>query len=85
MSVVRTLVLHVLSRFLQACGLESARPCALLSTSVVFCVADSSCFIRLCAFMLYLVLCGMQLLFFIGCVLSRCHVLCEHVAYEFSH
>ncbi len=22
---------------------------------------------------------------FIGCVLSCCHVLCEHVAYEFSH
>ncbi len=37
------------------------------------------------AFMLCLVLCGSQLVFFIGCVLSCFHVLCEHVAYQFSH
>ncbi len=30
--------------------------------------------------MLYLVLCCTQLVYFIGCVLSCCHVLCEHVA-----
>ncbi len=48
-------------------------------------VARSSCFYRLRAFMLCLVLCGTQLVFFIGCVLSCCHVLCEHAAYEYSH
>ncbi len=32
-----------------------------------------------------LLLCGKQLVFFIGCVLSCCHVLFEHVAYEYSH
>ncbi len=36
------------------------------------------------AFMLCLVLCGTQLVYFIGCVLSCCRVLCEHVTYEFS-
>ncbi len=51
----------------------------------VFCgVARSSCYYRLRAFMLCLVLCGTQLVYFIGCVLSCCHVLCEHVDYEFS-
>ncbi len=54
-----------------------------LSTCVVFCTQFM--FYRLRAFMLYLVLCGTQLVFFIGCVLSCCDVLCEHVAYEFSH
>ncbi len=44
-----------------------------------------SCFYRLRAFMLCLVLCGTQLMYFIGCVLSCCHVLCEHAAYECSH
>ncbi len=39
---------------------------------------------RLCAFVLCLVLCGTQLVFFIGCMLSCCHVLCEHVAYDYS-
>ncbi len=34
--------------------------------------------------MLYLVLCGTQLVFFMGCVLSSCHDLCELVAFEFS-
>ncbi len=58
-----------------ACGLEFAQPCALLSTCVMFCVvARSSCFYRLRAFMLCIVLCGTQLVFFIGCVLSCCHV-----------
>ncbi len=71
--------------FVGVCGLEFARPHALLSTCVLLCFACSSCFSRLRAFMLYLVLCGTQLVYFIGCVLSCCHVLCEHVAYEFSH
>ncbi len=35
--------------------------------------------------MLWLVLCSTQLVFFIGCVLSCCHVLCEHVLIEFPH
>ncbi len=65
--------------------LEFARPRALLSTCVVFCVARSSCFYRLRAFMLCIVLCGTQLMYFIGCVLSCCHVLREHAAYEYSH
>ncbi len=66
-----------------ACGLEFALLRALLSTC--FGVARSSCFYRLRAFMLCLVLCGTQLMYFIGCVLSCCHVLCEHAAYECSH
>ncbi len=46
----------------------------------VFCfVARSSCFYRLRAFMLYLVLCGTQLVY------SLAYFLCEHVACEFSH
>ncbi len=51
----------------------------------LFGVAPSSCCFRLGAFMLRLVLCGTQLVYFFGCVLLCCHVLCEHVAYEFSH
>ncbi len=44
----------------------------------VFCVvARSSCFYRLRAFMLCLVLCDMQLVLFIRSLLSCCHVLCE--------
>ncbi len=81
---VRTLALHVLSRF--GSMQSRVRSATLLSTCVVFrVVARSSCFYRLRAFMLYLVLCGTQLVFFIGCVLSCCHVLCEHMAYEFSN
>ncbi len=72
---VRTLALH----FLSLCD------CALSCPRVFCCVACSSCFYRLRAFMLYLVLCGTQLVYFIGCMLSCCHVLCEHMAYEFSH
>ncbi len=69
-----------------ACG-SSSLGRALLSTCVVcVCgVARSSCSYRLCAFMLCLVLCGTQLVFFIGCVLSCCRVLCEHAAYEYYH
>ncbi len=50
---------------------------------VCFVVARSSCFYRLRAFMLYLVLCGTQLVY----SLAACFhvVLCEHVAYEFSN
>ncbi len=51
---------------------------------VLWC-AHSSCFYRLRAFMLCLELCGTQLVYFIGCVLSCGHVLCEHVAYDYSH
>ncbi len=59
---------------LWACGLKFTRPRALLFTCVVFCVvAHSSCFIG--CVMLCLVLCGTQLVFFMGCVLSCCHVL----------
>ncbi len=80
---VRTLALHFLS--LCECAVSSSLDCALSCPRVFSCVACSSCFYRLRAFMLYLVLCGTQLVYFIGCVLSCCHVLCEHVAYEFSH
>ncbi len=62
---VWTLALH----FLSLCD------CALSCPRVFCCVAHSSCFYRLRAFMLYLVLCGTQLVYFIGCMLSCCHVL----------
>ncbi len=80
---VRTLAFHFLS--LCECAVSSSLDCALSCLCVFCCVARSSCFYRLLAFMLYLVLCGTQLVYFIGCVHSCCHVLCEHVAYEFSH
>ncbi len=81
---IRTLTLHVL--VVWECGLKFSQPRVLLSTCVVFwCVAHSSCFYWLHAFMLCLVLCGTQLVFFIGCMLSCCRVLCEHPAYEYSH
>ncbi len=84
---VRTLALHVLSRFGSMWGLEFTQPHALLSTCVVICVVACSfvVFYRLHVFMLCLVLCGTQFVFFMGCVLSCCHVLCKHVAYEYSH
>ncbi len=50
---------------------------------VLWC-ACSSCFYRLHAFMLYLVLCGTQLVYFIVCVLSCCHGLCEQDLWVFS-
>ncbi len=37
------------------------------------------------AFVLYLVLCGTQLEYSLAACFHGCHVLCEHVAYEFSH
>ncbi len=67
------------------CAVSSSLDCVLFCPRVFCCVACSLCFYRLRAFMLYLVLCGTQLVYFIGCVLSCCHVLCEHMAYEFSH
>ncbi len=78
---VQTLAFHFLS--LCECAVSSLLDCALSCPPVFCCVARSSCFYRLRAFVLYLVLCGTQLVYFIGCVLSCCHVLCEHVAYEF--
>ncbi len=78
---VRTLAL----RFLCECAVSSSLGCALSCPRVFCCVARSSFFYRLRAFMLYIVLCGTQLVYFIGCMLSHCHVLCEHVAYEISH
>ncbi len=78
---VRTLALHFLS--LCECAVSSSLGTAHSCPRVFCCVARSSCFYRLCAFMLYLVLCGHVA---VCCVLlSCCHVLCEHVAYEFSH
>ncbi len=38
-----------------------------------------------CMHSCYILCCGTQLVYFMDCVLSCCHVLCEHVAYEFSH
>ncbi len=78
---VQTLALHVLSH----CVSVRSRVRSLFCPRVFCCVAHSLCFYRLRAFMLCLVLCGTQLVFFIGCMLSCCHVLCEHVDYEFSH
>ncbi len=75
---VRTLALHVLSLCVSV--RSWVRSAALFCPRVFCCVAHSSCFYRLRAFMLYLVLCGTQLVYVIGCVLSCCHVLCEHVA-----
>ncbi len=54
---VRTLALHALSFFLGVRGLEFARPHTLLSTCVLL------CFYRLRAFMLYVLVCGTQLVF----------------------
>ncbi len=81
-----TLMLHVLSY----CVSMRSR---VHSSCVVFYVARgscavecSSCFLSAACFhvMFCLVLCSMQLEFFIGCMLSCCHVF-EHMAYEFSH
>ncbi len=80
---VRTLALRFLS--LWECMVSSSLDCAFSCPRVFCCVARSSCFYRLHAFMLYLVLCGTQLVYFIGCVLPCCYVLCGHVGYEFSH
>ncbi len=83
---VRTLALRFLS--LCECAVSRSLGTAHSCPRVFCCVARSSCLYQLRAFMLYLVLCGTQLVFFhwlCAFVLSCCHVLCEHVAYEFSH
>ncbi len=67
------------------CAISSSLGCAIFCPHAFCVVARSSCYYLLRAFMLCLVPCGMQLVFFIGCVLSCCHVLCDHVAYEYSH
>ncbi len=79
---VRTLALHFLSLCVR--GLEFARHRALLSTCVLLCCTQ---FVFLSAACIYVISCAMwhAAYIFIGCVLSCCHVLCEHVAYEFSH
>ncbi len=80
---VRTLALHVLSLCVSV--RSRVRSATRSSVHVCFVVLQAvRVFIRMhsCS---YLVLCGTQLVYFIGCVLSCCHVLCEHVAYEFSH
>ncbi len=79
---VRTLVLHFLSLYVH--GLEFARHRALLSTCVLLCCTQ---FVFLSAACIYVISCAVwhAACIFIGCVLSCCHVLCEHVAYEFSH
>ncbi len=61
------------------------RSAARSSVHVCFVVLHAVRVLSAAAFMLYLVLCGTQLVYFIGCVFSCLHVLCEHVAYEFSH
>ncbi len=71
---VRTLALHVLSLCV------SARSRVRSSVHVCFVVLHIvRCFYRLRSFMLYLVLCGTQLVY------SLAYFLCEHVACEFSH
>ncbi len=79
---VRTLALHFLSLCVR--GLEFARHRALLSTCVLLCCTQ---FVFLSAACIYVLSCAVwhAACIFIGCVLSCCHVLCEHVAYEFSH
>ncbi len=62
---VRTLVLHVLSCYV---SVWSRVRSAGHSSVHVFCVAHSLWYYWLRAFMLCLVLCGTQLVFFIGCV-----------------
>ncbi len=75
-------MLHVLSCYV---SVWSRVRSAVHSSVHVFCVAHSSWYYWLRAFMLCLVLCGTQLVFFIGCVFLCCHVLCEHMANEYSH
>ncbi len=58
-------------RSVSLCAVSSSLGRALSSPRVFSCVARSSCFYRLLAFILYLVLCGTQLVNFIGCVFSR--------------
>ncbi len=81
---VRTLALRVLSHFVSVRSLIRSAACSSVHVCYVMCCCRQFVFYRLHAFMLCFVLCGMQLVYFIGCVLSCCHVLCEHVAYEYS-
>ncbi len=78
---VRTLALHFLS--LCECAVSSSLGTAHSCPRVFCCVARSSCFYRLRAVMLYVVLCGTQLVYSLAVCFHV--VLCEHVAYEFSH
>ncbi len=67
-----------------ACGLEFAQPCALLSTCVLWCCTQ---FVFLSAVCIHVISCAvwhLQLEYFIGCVLSCCHVLCERGLWVFS-
>ncbi len=66
------------------CGLEFVRPRALLSTCVLGCCTQ---FVFLSAACIHVRSCAVwhAACVFIGCVLSCCHVLCEHVAYDYSH
>ncbi len=79
---VRTLALHFLS--LCECAVSSSLGTVHSCPRVFCCVARSSCFYRLRAFVISCAVWHAACIFF-GCVLSCCHVLCEHVAYEFSH
>ncbi len=79
---VRTLALHFLS--LCECAVSSSLGTAHSCPRVFCCVARSSCFYRLRAFVISCAVWHAACIF-IGCVLSCCPVLCEHVAFEFSH
>ncbi len=74
-----------LSRFRSMRSRVRSAACSSVHVCCVLCCCMQFMFYRLLEFMLYLVLCGTQLVFFMGCLLSCCHVLCEHVAYEYSH
>ncbi len=79
---VRTLAFHFLS--LCECAVLSSLGTA-HSCPRVFCCCTQ--FVFLSAACIYVISCAVWHAdcIFIGCVLSCCHVLCEHVAYEFSH
>ncbi len=59
---------------------------ALMSTCVVFCIVARK-LVLLSADCIHVISCAVwhAACVFIGCVLSCCHVLCEHMSYEFSH
>ncbi len=82
---VRTLALRVLSHCVSVRSRVHSAAFSSVHVCYVMCCCRQFVFYRLRAFMLCFVLCGMQLVYFIGCELSCCHVLCEHVAYEYSH
>ncbi len=71
---VQTLTLHVRSHCVSVRSRVS--PC------VLWCCTQ---FVFLSAACIHVVLCGTWLVFFIGCMLSCCHVLCKHVTYELPH